>query len=136
MKLNCIHIPFSMTKKKLFILEDDVITAEMYAHFFSEFFDVTVAHNVNSFRLYFDSNSPDVAIIDINIKDSKYDGIALVEELRKRQAFEGTIFIAVTGYQDLKSSELFDGHFRKPIDLDHLHHFIMDQTTRESIDSI
>ncbi|MBV6641946.1 MAG: response regulator [Cyclobacteriaceae bacterium] len=124
-----------MTKKKLFILEDDVITAEMYAHFFSEFFEVSIANNARSFRNYFKNHTPDAAIIDINIKDSKHDGIYLVQELKSISHYH-TKFIAVTGYQDLKSADLFDGHFKKPIDLDHLNDFIRDQINKESIDTV
>lgn len=129
-----VFIFLSMTKKKLFILEDDVITAEMYAHFFSEYYNVAVANNVQSFRDYFKNQTPDAAIIDINIRDSHYDGAFLVKELKDLR-LNRTKFIAVTGYQDLKSAELFDGHFKKPIDLDHLNHYIQDQINQESVDS-
>ena len=124
-----------MTRKKLFILEDDVITAEMYAHFFSGFYDVSVANNVKNFREYFKNQTPDVAIIDINIKDSQYDGAYLVKELKDLK-LNRTKFIAVTGYQDLKSAELFDGHFKKPIELDHLNLFIKELINKESVDSL
>ncbi len=124
-----------MTKKKLFILEDDVITAEMYAHFFSVHFEVSIASTAKSFWHYFKNNTPDVAIIDINIKDSKQDGAFLVQELKSLRN-NHTKFIAVTGYQDLKSSELFDGHFKKPIDLDELNSYIQNKINSESISSI
>lgn len=120
-----------MPKHKLFILEDDVVTAEMYYHYFSNDFQVEIAKNVEEFHGYFKKHLPDIAIIDINIRDPKYDGEMLVSDLKTQRDDVKTKFIAVTGYQELRSSEIFHAHYAKPIDLDQLSQFIHTQLTLE-----
>ena len=54
------------------------------------------------------------------------DGYQLAASLRKREAFQRVVFIAVTGvneqeYQNRGRDAKFSLHFAKPVDLDILH---------------
>ncbi len=51
-------------------------------------------------------------------------GAEVAEELRGREGFEATVFVAVSGYESDQIPPIFDGHFVKPVDHDSLNEFL------------
>ncbi len=68
---------------------------------------------------------PDVVLLDLAMPD--VDGFEVARRLRERPAFEHVIIAAITG-ESLAEAETaaagFDGHFKKPLDLEGLRAFI------------
>lgn len=70
---------------------------------------------VESFR-------PDVVLLDLRLPD--ISGADVIQELRKRQEFATTAFVAVSGYDSDQIPPIFDGHFVKPVDHEALNKFL------------
>jgi CheY-like chemotaxis protein len=69
-----------------------------------------------------ESFQPDVVLLDLRLPDMS--GADVVQELRKRQEFATTAFVAVSGYDADQIPPIFDGHFVKPVDHEALNRFL------------
>jgi CheY-like chemotaxis protein len=65
---------------------------------------------------------PGVVLLDLALPDMSGEEVAA--ELRRAEGFEGTAFVAVSGYASDQAPTTFDGHFVKPVDHDALNKFL------------
>jgi CheY-like chemotaxis protein len=57
---------------------------------------------------------PHVMLIDLSLPDMS--GAEVAEKLRGTAGFEATTFVAVSGYDEDRTSPVFEAHFTKPVD--------------------
>jgi two-component system, OmpR family, torCAD operon response regulator TorR len=102
----------------LIVLEDDPVTSEMIAGYFSEHeFDVTVAGDCEGCRKLLPRVDPDLLFLDIQLPDG--DGIELAQEIRAASQV-GIIFVTRrdADADRIRGLEVAGDHYvTKPIDL-------------------
>lgn len=105
---------------KLFILEDDRLSMAVYEAYFKDQYELVKAHSRSDFEERFLANKPEVALIDLNIKDPDHTGIDLVNSVYNPDC--QTKFIILTAYslRDFSLPEWSDGYHQKPVRLKEL----------------
>ena len=105
-------------RQRLIVLEDDPVTSEMIAGYFTEHeFEVTVAGDCEGCRRLLPRVDPDLLFLDIQLPDG--DGIELAQEIRAASQV-GIIFVTRRGADAdrIRGLEVAGDHYvTKPIDL-------------------
>jgi CheY-like chemotaxis protein len=73
---------------------------------------------------------PEVVLLDLRLPDM--NGAEVIHELRGRNEFEATAFVAVSGVDADQIPPVFDGHFVKPVDHDALNAFLSRLASKSS----
>jgi CheY-like chemotaxis protein len=112
----------SSTKLRIHLVDDNKDAVDSLAHWMSLFgYETRVSYTGLDALEAAQAFGPDVMLIDILLPGM--DGYQLAAALRKREAFQRVVFIAVTGldeqeYQNYCRDAKFSLHFAKPVDLD------------------
>ncbi|WP_309500869.1 MULTISPECIES: response regulator transcription factor [Bradyrhizobium] len=105
-------------RQQLMVLEDDPVTGQMIAAYFSEHaFDVTVVDSCKRCRELLRNRAPDLLFVDIQLPDG--DGIELAQEIRAASQV-GIIFVTRrnSDADRIRGLEAAGDHYvTKPIDL-------------------
>jgi len=105
-------------RQRLIVLEDDPVTSEMIAGYFTEHeFDVTVAGDCEDCRKLLPRIDPDLLFLDIQLPDG--DGFELAQEIRAASQV-GIIFVTRrdADADRIRGLEVAGDHYvTKPIDL-------------------
>jgi two-component system, OmpR family, response regulator len=106
---------------KILLLEDDVVLADIYSDFLSEYFDVDTTYSSDIALKMIESTQYDFYIFDVNVVGMT--GLALIKELRSFNDQTPVIFI--TAYKDVQTlKDAFSGgasdFLRKPFELEEL----------------
>lgn len=136
-----------MDRKKIVIVEDDEITAlnlklSLQKHGYEI---VSICDNINQAKKEIDTNTPDIAIIDISLQKSN-DGIELAKDIKQKHNIP---FIFLTSYSDddiIAQAKLTEpyGYIVKPFDPNSLHatiqvalfKFELEQERESSVNSL
>ncbi len=85
-----------MTKMpKLLIVEDDEWIIKIFNKVLSQHFDISIAQTIHEFYFFLKDNIYDVFLIDLSLRADK-NGLDLIEELRKNEAYLKTPIVVVT----------------------------------------
>lgn len=80
---------------KLLIVEDDEWIIKIFTKVLSQKFDINIAQTISDFYSCIKENVYDVFLIDLSLRADK-NGLELIEELRKNEAYLKTPIVVVT----------------------------------------
>ena len=110
---------------KILVADDDPASAELLTYFLeSKGFDVTTAHDGN--RALDLGTSGDFQLVILDVHMPTYDGVEVLQFLRKRHLLHPIKVIALTGdlsdeVRDALATGGIDSFLSKPVDLGLLH---------------
>jgi two-component system OmpR family response regulator len=108
---------------RILVVDDSRETAQMMSLLLKhQGHAVTLAFAGREAIKLIESYRPDVVLLDLKLPD--ISGAEVVKELRGRQGFETTSFVAISGFDADRLPPLFDAHFVKPVDHDRLNEFL------------
>jgi len=115
--------------RRILIVDDHRDSAELMALVLTrEGHETSIAYDAASALALAPRVRPDIAFLDIGLPDK--DGFELLALLRELPELAPTLFVAVTGYEDLvhSPSSGFDAHLAKPVDLAALESLVSELT--------
>jgi CheY-like chemotaxis protein len=111
------------SRMRILVVDDNRDTARMMQMLLrGEGYDVKLAFGGREAIELAESFRPDVVLLDLRLPD--ISGAEVIKELRGREGFETTAFVAVSGYDASRIPPIFEGHFVKPVDHDALNEFL------------
>lgn len=112
----------------MLVVDDNQDSAELISVVLErEGHETRVAHHPSAAIPLACAFRPNLAFLDIGLPEM--DGYELLRVLRSRPELEGCVFVAVTGYDELRETpgqRGFDAHLVKPVDLSRLSALVED----------
>ena len=92
-------------KKKILIVEDDLLCQMVYKYMFAKDFNSIFCTNEDEFHSALKSDNYDLVLMDLSLGKGK-DGIELIKELRQMESYKTVPIIAVTANVLKKDEEI------------------------------
>lgn len=92
-------------KRKLLIVEDDLLNQRIYRAIFSKDYDLTICGNDLEFDAALSWNTYELFIIDLALNSDR-NGIDLIKELRNMNKYKIVPILVVTAYAFRRDEEL------------------------------
>lgn len=102
----------------ILVVEDNSIDVLVMKALLEKYFHLHVVGNGHDALKAMETNTFDIVLADINLKDDTMDGIGLLKKIRENKAYDSTRVFAVTAYYENRSYFLeqgFDELLTKPV---------------------
>lgn len=126
-------------KQKILILEDDLLTQDVYRAVFSrrsDEYDFVLCKDEQEFYASLNENHFDVFLIDLALGIGK-DGVQLIKELRQKDEYKSSPVIVITAFAMLKDERVSmeagaTKFLRKPLEITELFEYLHQIPKREA----